>query len=240
MKWLKRRKNSIYGSLIFIVLLCMFISKNTHWINTSAYVDFKVASIEVIGNHILRDETILNHIGLKKGQVMSRIDPAQIYAQLKAYSWIKEVSVRRIFPTTVVIELEECEPMWIWQNKGQFLVLDRFGKPLLGLDPRNYMDLFHVTGEGANEMLASLAHILSHFEDLNIISAAWVGNRRWTLYVLTGLALHLPEDKPYEALKKWQILHHYFLDAIADPKVMFIDMRVTNQIRLQGEKDWIN
>ena len=151
---------------------------------------------------------ILTILGVKPGGTLMGFDPQGARKRLESLDWVQSAGVQRIFPNQLEITLVEREPFAIWQHKGNYLVIDKAGVPMSGLDPAELKGLALVTGEGANTAAADLVNQLEATPTLmlKVKAASRVGLRRWTLYLDNGVKVALPEFNVAEALAKLQAL----------------------------------
>ncbi|NMD08050.1 MAG: FtsQ-type POTRA domain-containing protein, partial [Phyllobacteriaceae bacterium] len=149
-------------------------------------------------------EAVLSHIGVRPGGSLVGFDAEEARVLLESLDWIAEAEVRRAFPNSLEISLNEREPFAIWQMDGNYAVIDREGVEMSGLNPLSLRHLPLVTGKGANIAAADYVNQMEAIPDvkLKVQAAARVGERRWTLYLDNGVKIALPETGAEAALKK--------------------------------------
>ena len=173
---------------------------------------------------------ILTILGVKPGGTLMGFDPQGARKRLESLDWVQSAGVQRIFPNQLEITLVEREPFAIWQHKGNYLVIDKVGVPMSGLDPAELKGLALVTGEGANTAAADLVNQLEATPTLmlKVKAASRVGLRRWTLYLDNGVKVALPEFNVAEALAKLQALDA--VQAVTTMGVQQLDLRVAGSV----------
>ncbi len=173
---------------------------------------------------------ILTILGVKPGGTLMGFDPQGARKRLESLDWVESAGVQRIFPNQLEITLVEREPFAIWQHKGNYLVIDKAGVPMSGLDPAELKGLALVTGEGANTAAADLVNQLEATPTLmlKVKAASRVGLRRWTLYLDNGVKVALPEFNVAEALAKLQALDA--VQAVTTMGVQQLDLRVAGSV----------
>ena len=173
---------------------------------------------------------ILTILGVKPGGTLMGFDPQGARKRLESLDWVQSAGVQRIFPNQLEITLVEREPFAIWQHKGNYLVIDKAGVPMSGLDPAELKGLALVTGEGANTAAADLVNQLEATPTLmlKVKAASRVGLRRWTLYLDNGVKVALPEFNVAEALAKLQALDA--VQAVTTMGVQQLDLRVAGSV----------
>ena len=140
-------------------------------------------------------EVLLAAIGVMPGGSLFGFDATQAKRTLEHLDWIESASVQRRFPNQLVIAVSERAPFAVWQRDRSYYVIDSTGAAMSGLAASHLVKLPLVTGEGANLAAAELINALEAYPDLllQVRAAARVGNRRWTLYLDSGVTVLLPE-----------------------------------------------
>ena len=163
---------------------------------------FGVKKIAVTGQLHATDAAITAALGAGPDTMMLGFDTDAAKTRLEAVPWIRHAQVMRLLPSTLQVMVEERSPFAVWQSKGQTYVVDAEGVVLAPALRDAYTDLPLVVGEGAAKNAAGLVTQLAAHDDLNkqILAAIRVGDRRWTLKLLSGAEVMLPDDNVPEAL----------------------------------------
>jgi cell division protein FtsQ len=163
---------------------------------------FGVKKIAVTGQLHATDAAITAALGAGPDTMMLGFDTDAAKTRLEAVPWIRHAQVMRLLPSTLQVMVEERSPFAVWQSKGQTYVVDAEGVVLAPALRDAYTDLPLVVGEGAAKNAAALVAQLAAHDDLNkqILAAIRVGDRRWTLKLLSGAEVMLPDDNVPEAL----------------------------------------
>ncbi|MFM6972792.1 MAG: cell division protein FtsQ/DivIB [Alphaproteobacteria bacterium] len=150
--------------------------------------------------------------------------------------WIDKITIKRIMPDIINIEVIEYKPFAIWLDNDKKFIIDKDGNPVPFLEEyesnEEFKNMIILSGKNANKNVKSLFNILSIDAELSkeIYSANWVGNRRWDVRFFDGLLVKLPEDNIAEA---WEnLLKLYELSSI-DKSIKSIDLRVFGKIYIQ-------
>lgn len=149
-------------------------------------------------------EDVLAHIGVKPGGSLVGFNADDARILLESLDWVADAEVRRNFPNSLQITLNEREPFAIWQKDGNYSVIDRAGVEMSGLNPLSLRQLPLVSGKGANVTAADYVNQMEAIPALmlKVQAAARVGERRWTLYLDNGVKIDLPEENVDTALKR--------------------------------------
>ena len=163
---------------------------------------FGVRKIAVTGQLHATDAAITAALGAGPDTMMLGFDTDAAKTRLEAVPWIRHAQVMRLLPSTLQVMVEERSPFAVWQSKGRTYVVDAEGVVLAPALRDAYTDLPLVVGEGAAKNAAALVAQLAAYDDLNkqILAAIRVGDRRWTLKLLSGAEVMLPDDNVPEAL----------------------------------------
>jgi cell division protein FtsQ len=177
-------------------------------------------------------EAVLQAIGVAPNGSLIGFDPSRARRLLENLDWVASATVQRIFPNQLQITLEERIPFAIWQRDGLHYVIDRSGSAISSLDPQRFRNLLVVTGEGAQKATSQLVNQLEARPQLRstVKAAARVGDRRWNLYLASGIKVLLPEGDVGRALDRLvETENRYRLEA---RDVGLVDLRIDGQITL--------
>ena len=97
-----------------------------HFVTTSSR--FAVTSIEVSGNQMLTDDSVLATTKLRRGDNVFRVNLAGVVHDLHDNPWIASVSAHRVLPHTIAIDVREHVPAAVVQLDELYLV-DAEGHP---------------------------------------------------------------------------------------------------------------
>lgn len=158
---------------------------------------FRVEQIEVTGLRRMERMSVYAVALDQRSRAMPLIDLAEVRGRLLDYPWIADARVSRRLPDTLVIDIVERQPVAIWQNQGQLMLIDADGRPLEPVSPDAMPSLPLVIGEGANEQEPAYRTLMQAAPALKplVKAATWVGDRRWDLLFASGERLALPEGE---------------------------------------------
>ncbi len=86
----------------------------------------------------LQARDVMAALDLKKGATVLNVQLPQMTQRVAALPWVKEVSLRRVYPSELVVHITEREP-WLRLNKAQ--LVDRDGQ---AFSPSNYTAFTHL------------------------------------------------------------------------------------------------
>ena len=156
---------------------------------------FRVRSIDVRGIRRMDPRPVYELAADQKTTAMPLLDVTAIRQRLLEYGWVKDARVSRRFPDTLVIDIVERQPAALWQDEDRLTLIDNEGVVLDRVPVSQMPDLPLLIGKGANSQAVILAALLDKAPTLKaqLVSATWVGERRWNLSMQSGETLMLPE-----------------------------------------------
>jgi cell division protein FtsQ len=163
--------------------------------------------VSLEGHRFTTDQDIFAAVGTYR--TLFDIDMAQAKDRIEALPWIETAILRRTFPGTLSITVTERKARAVWYKGDETLLIDDTGRQLARIPPdadtRRYgANLLRLSGFAAGpatpdalRLIAAfpgVAHRAHHFEH--------VAGRRWTIHLSDGPRLHLPADRPLDALRR--------------------------------------
>lgn len=90
---------------------------------------FEIKVVEITRTERISREDVLAMLDLEPGRGLLLIDLAQAQRSLETHPWIRRAVVRRVFPDTLAVELDEREPVAVLKTGtgGREFLLDREG-----------------------------------------------------------------------------------------------------------------
>jgi len=161
------------------------------------------------------------------------LDPMEVKARVESLDWVASARVRRLWPSTLRVEVERRQSYARWQENGQMSVIDMNGERLLAERAADHPDLPLVIGRGAGPAAQPL---LAALEDLPEVRARLralvrVGDRRWNLELESGVTIALPEQGAAAALARLESLHAEY--ALLDRPLASLDMRAPGRLAVR-------
>ena len=158
---------------------------------------FRVKSVDVQGIRQMDPRPVYDIALDQKTTAMPLVDVSAIRQRLLDYGWVKDARVSRRFPDTLVIDIVERKPAALWQNDQGLSLIDEEGVVLDRVPVSRMPDLPLLVGKGANAQAVPLQHLLDKAPALKaqLVSAKWIGQRRWDLSFQSGETILLPEGE---------------------------------------------
>ena len=173
---------------------------------------------------------MLQALALGSGAPILAIDLEAARARIQALPWVRQASVRRVLPDTIVVEIVERRPLALWQHDKKFALIDEEGQAILRDDVARFSDLMVVVGEDAAPNATALVRMLATEPELmrRVKAAVRVGGRRWNVHLEQGIDVKLPEQDPEAA---WRRLADYQRRyGVLDKQVRTVDLRLSDRL----------
>jgi cell division protein FtsQ len=156
---------------------------------------FRVRSVDVQGIKRMDPRPVYEIALDQKTTAMPLLDVAAIRQRLLEYGWVKDARVSRRFPDTLVIDIVERKPAALWQDEDRLTLIDAEGVVLDRVPVSQMPDLPLLIGKSANTHAVALDRLLNQAPALKaqLVSATWIGERRWDLSFQSGETVALPE-----------------------------------------------
>lgn len=91
---------------------------------------FHTGNVIISGNYYLEEDEIMRGLGIKEGDGLTGISFKDLGKRLKKHPWIKEVSLRRQFPDTLMLRIKEAVPKALLSLNGRMFLIDDDGRIL--------------------------------------------------------------------------------------------------------------
>jgi cell division protein FtsQ len=196
----------------------------------SVRLGLTVQDVSLVGRRFARRSDIVRAMGVKRGDPILGFDLVSVRRRLVDLPWIRDAHVERQLPNRIRVEIQEREPMALWQRKGKLVLVDNYGVVITGRALNRFRKLIIVVGEDAPRHTPTLFAMLAAEPGLakQVAAAVRVGARRWNIKLRRGIRIQLPENDPHRA---WRRLAE--LDAkhrLLARDIKSIDMRLPDRL----------
>jgi cell division protein FtsQ len=196
----------------------------------TAALGFEVREVFVVGRVQTPRSQLLKALGANRGAAIFGVDLTAARQRIIALPWVRDASVERVLPDTVVIRIIERKPVALWQRQGTFTLIDAAGETIAGADVTAFNTLLVIVGDGAPERAVDLREMLAGEDEIGprVKGAVWVGRRRWDLALAGGITVRLPEQDPRGALHRLAAYHR--VHRLLDRGVQTVDLRLADRV----------
>ena len=158
---------------------------------------FAVKRVEVNGIDRMERLSVYAIALDQHSMAMPLVDLEKVRNQLMGYPWIKDARVYRRLPDTLVVDIVERKPAAVWQHNQKLSLIDEEGWVLEAVSVASVPNLPFLIGNRANMQTAPFKALVNRAPSLEpmIVSATWVGTRRWDVRFQSGETLALPEGE---------------------------------------------
>lgn len=213
---------------------------------------FSVSTISVNGNRWISTGEILTLIDSLRGQNIFLADLEIQRSYLQASAWVKEVNLRRILPSTVIVSVTERQPLGVARHGGRLYLVDALGEVVDEYGPRfaefdfpiiDGLFLGDVSEKnraeiGRVKLATQLLRQVADREELAVrISQVDVENPRDAVVLLNGdpAFIHLGNERFVERLETYLDLASTLRAHV--PKIDYVDLRFDRRVYVRPVGD---
>ena len=147
------------------------------------------------------------------------------------FSFIKEIKIKKIYPSTLNITVKENKPLGILIEKDKKILLLENGNEILDFKLNTEKNLLLVKGEGARKKFHKFYEILetTNFKIELIQELNHFDVNRWDIVLKNGKVVRLPTDRFKRSIEKF--ISIYDKDNFSNFKIF--DFRINGQLILE-------
>ncbi|MCC7015743.1 MAG: FtsQ-type POTRA domain-containing protein [Rhodospirillales bacterium] len=203
----------------------------------AAEMGFRVDEVLIVGRAETAHADLLAALALARGSPLFAFDADAARKRLEGLPWVHRARVTRMWPSTVVVRIEEREPLALWQHQGRFALIDREGHVILRDRLERFGRLPVVVGEDAPPHAAAILATLASEPELmkRVTAAVRVGGRRWNVRLDGTIDVRLPEDGAGAAWKR--LAEYERTQGLLGRDVRTLDLRLPDRliVRTRGQ-----
>jgi cell division protein FtsQ len=196
-----------------------FVSALTAWSGLA------IDEVKITGQSETSEVDVLD--GLKIGSYPSLLtfDVEAAKARVEKLPWVKEATLKKLYPHGLEVAITERQPFAVWQYGGTVSLVDETGKVITDQVPQRYAALPLVVGEGAAARAGEFINMVSAFPDIaeRVHAGVLISGRRWTIVLEDGVELMLPQKDPMAALQTIAALDAS--DQLLSREIAAVDLR---------------
>ncbi len=205
---------------------------------TASTLGFAIEDVKVVGNNETSDIDILGQLELDGETSLVGLSAEAARQAITKLPWVESAEVRKVYPGTLLVSLEERKAFAVWQNGQELSLIDSAGDTIVPFRPGRYNALPLVVGEGAEKRVKGFVDEVAAYPALagKVRAYIRVADRRWDILLENGVRIMLPENEPMKALaevEKMDSEKHLLSRDIAAVD-MRLDDRVTVQLTASG------
>lgn len=196
----------------------------------TARTGFAVDQIKVVGNRQTSEIDILDRLGLDGWTSLIGFDAEAARERITTLPWVEVAAVRKIYPHTLEVRVEEREPFALWQQGASLSVIERSGEVIAPFSGGKQALLPLIIGTGAPAKAPDFLEKIKRYPELaaRVKGYIRVGERRWDLKLENGITVKLPEDNEDRAIAELVKLDHD--NGLLTRDIAAVDMRLSDRL----------
>ncbi|TIO78098.1 MAG: cell division protein FtsQ/DivIB [Mesorhizobium sp.] len=196
----------------------------------TARTGFAVDQIKVVGNRQTSEIDILDRLGLDGWTSLIGFDAEAARERIATLPWVEVAAVRKIYPHTLEVRVEEREPFALWQQGDLLSVIERSGEVIAPFSGGKQALLPLIIGTGAPAKAPDFLEKIKRYPELaaRVKGYIRVGERRWDLKLENGITVKLPEDDEDRAIAELVKLDHD--NGLLTRDIAAVDMRLSDRL----------
>jgi cell division protein FtsQ len=141
--------------------------------------------------------------------------------------------VLKLYPDRLQITITERQAFALWQKDGRISVIASDGTVLEPFVERRYVGLPLVVGDGAQKQAKDFLAILERYPDIKsqVRASILVADRRWSLLLLNGIGIKLPETDAAAALDRLVALDRD--KKLLSRDITMVDLRLPDRVTVR-------
>ncbi len=224
----ERRRKLARVVMLFVILLSGAAVATAAYIKLTDEGTLPLRVVRIDGDfQYLDKEALKTVLATQLNKNFLAIDIDAIHEDVRAVQWVDQVTVRRKWPDTLMLTVQEHKPLARWSNGG---LVNRRGEWFAG-SLNDAVSLPELDGpQGTASTLSSEYLYLSQELQALGLQAAHIsmsGRRSWKLGLENGLTLQLGRKKVHARLQRFMKIYQQIIEKQLE-KIESVDMRYTN------------
>jgi cell division protein FtsQ len=203
----------------------------------TAWSGLAIQKIEITGQSETSEVDIIHALGIGPFPSLVTFDVGSGRAGIEGLPWVKQATIKKLYPDTLQVSVVERQPFAIWQHDDKIALIDRDGAAITDDIGEDYAKLPFVVGEGAELRAGEYAELIAGVPSLKarIHAGVLIAGRRWNIVLDNGVQLLLPEQDPGAALVAVSALDGK--NGLLSRDIAAVDLRLSDKlvVRLTDE-----
>ncbi len=200
-----------------------------------AVIGFGIGEISISGQSMAMETDIVAAVAIDSTSNIFNFDVEAARVRILEIPSISDVSVRKIYPSSLIVAVSEVTPIARWRVDGVTFVIDGKGIQIASATSADE-NLPLVIGDGAADDAFNMIIALENYPVLKegLLALSRIADRRWDMIYSSGLRIQLPETEVGRAL--FQLREAQNNSQLLDRDLSIIDMRVATIAALRVNK----
>ncbi|MEF9425638.1 MAG: FtsQ-type POTRA domain-containing protein [Candidatus Mariimomonas ferrooxydans] len=196
---------------------------------------FPVKNILVSGNYHLEESEIKDTVNIRDGSSLVELSLDELKARLERNSWIKKVSLRKRFPDTIMVNVEEAVPKALLSIDKKIFLIDTGGNVLEEIEDESTSFLPVIVGINPKK---DRGGILEAMKLINALDENDILSRKESIEIMLkpyGLVMNLDGEyikvgygRYAKKLGRWKALETEVKKK--DITIAYVDLRFENEV----------
>ncbi len=198
----------------------------------AAALGLSLQNVRLVGVSPQAADDVKQALPFHRGDPIAFMDLGAVQKDVENVGWVRSATVRRQFPSSLIVTVVERPRLAVWQYHGQDTVIDDQGQIIPEARADRFPDLPLVVGEGANETANDVLELMRARPQLlqKTYALQRVDTRRWNILLKNGAVIKLPaldQDQAFNRLDaliaQRRVLDQGFAEIdLLDPKALVV------------------
>nr|WP_092742720.1 cell division protein FtsQ/DivIB [Xaviernesmea oryzae] len=200
---------------------------------TTSAAGFAIEDVKIAGNEQTSDIDILQEIGLDGTTSLVALDVETARDQIAKMPWVEHVTVRKVYPRTIEVNLKERKAFGIWQHGTDLSLIEKSGSVIAPLRDNKFAGLPLFVGRDAEAAAAKFYERFSQWPEIQKRVKAYVriAARRWDLVMDNGVTVKLPEHDLERAMEVLSTMEEG--QQLLERDIAAVDLRLEDRTTIQ-------
>tara|TARA_R110000868_G_scaffold410505_4_gene698800 strand:+ start:31442 stop:32206 length:765 start_codon:yes stop_codon:yes gene_type:complete len=222
------------ASIAILIIVCLV------WLYTYTHSDkfLPIQHVKIIGQYTaVSKQTIEHTLEPYVSSGFFRTDIHAMQTKLMMIPWIADVDVKKIWPSTLVVELQQQQPIAQWGADGLMNMDGEVYKPQDSATIPENLPQFNAPTEDAKQVFEAYQRMNKMLAVLNLqVVGIDISNRiSWRITLSNGIKVMLGRDAIWPRLKRLITVYPLVIGDKAN-KAISIDMRYPNGVAVKWRK----
>lgn len=198
---------------------------------------FGLENVRVSGNQQTSEIDILQQLGLSGSSSTIGLDVRDARNRLLGLPWVRDAEVRKVYPDTIDVKLNERTAFAIWQHGDDLSLIEENGSVIAPLRDSKFSTLPLFVGQDAEVDAADFDRQISNWPDIKSRVKAFirVAGRRWDLKLDNGVLVKLPEDNLARAMHVLSTMEGE--EQLLERDIAAVDLRLEDRTTIELTPD---
>lgn len=203
----------------------------------TARTGFAVDQVRVTGYRETSEIDILERLELDGWTSLIGFDAEAARQRVAGLPWVEIASVRKVYPDTLEVQVEERKPFAIWQHGRELSIVEASGDTIAPFSGGRHSVLPLVIGQGAATAGEAFVKKVKGYPELaaRVKGYIRIAERRWDLRLENGITVKLPEHGEDEAIT--ELLEMDRQDGLLSRDILAVDLRFSDRVVVQLTPD---